>query len=76
LTFYNEKKIIVAIILGNDNTKFPEMLFSNAIKKFETAFNVIVDFSISYKSNLMTTTAMRRELQEQKPNSSIVSIKK
>jgi exopolyphosphatase/guanosine-5'-triphosphate,3'-diphosphate pyrophosphatase len=76
LTFYNEKKIIVAIILDNDSTKFPEMLFSNAIKKFETAFNVIVDFSISYKSNRMTTTAMRRELQEQKPNSSIVSINK
>jgi exopolyphosphatase/pppGpp-phosphohydrolase len=76
LTFYNEKKIIVAIILDNDSTKFPEMLFSNAIKKFETAFNVIVDFSISYKSNRMTTTAMKRELQEQKPNSSIVSINK
>jgi hypothetical protein len=76
LTFYNEKRIIVAIMLDNDNNiKFPEMLFSNAIKKFETAFNIIVDFSISYKSNQMTS-AMRRVLHRQKPNSSIVSINK
>jgi hypothetical protein len=46
LTFYNEKRIIVTMMmhnLYNGNTKFPEMLFSNAIKKFETAFNVIID---------------------------------
>ena len=60
LTFYNEKKIVLAIIIDeDDNSKFPEMLFSNAIGKFETAFNVIVDFSISYKSNRMT--AMTKE---------------
>ena len=47
------------IIDEDDNSKFPEMLFNNAIRKFETAFNVIVDLSISYKSNRMT--AMTKE---------------
>jgi exopolyphosphatase/guanosine-5'-triphosphate,3'-diphosphate pyrophosphatase len=64
LTFYNEKKVVVAVVLDDDNIKFPEMLFRNALKKFETAFNVIVDFSI-LKSNMGTTTsttAMRKEM--------------
>jgi exopolyphosphatase/guanosine-5'-triphosphate,3'-diphosphate pyrophosphatase len=65
LTFYNEKKIVVAVVL-DDNIKFPEMLFRNALKKFETTFNVVVDFSISIKSNRGTTTtsttAMRKEI--------------
>ena len=65
LTFYNEKKIVVAVVLDDDNIKFPEMLFRNALKKFETAFNVVVDFSI-LKSNRGTTststTAMRKEM--------------
>jgi exopolyphosphatase/guanosine-5'-triphosphate,3'-diphosphate pyrophosphatase len=69
LTFYNEKRIIVAMKPHNvhfDNTKFPEILFTNAIKKFETAFNVIIDLSLSYKSSRMaTTTAMGRVLHEQ-----------
>jgi hypothetical protein len=65
LTFYNEKKIVVAVVL-DDNIKFPEMLFRNALKKFETTFNVVIDFSISIKSNRGTTTtsttAMRKEI--------------
>jgi exopolyphosphatase / guanosine-5'-triphosphate,3'-diphosphate pyrophosphatase len=81
LTFYNEKKIIIAIMLDDDdNGKFPEMLFSNAVKNFESTFNVDVDFSVSYRSNRITTatsttTAMGRELHE-KPNSPIMSINK
>jgi exopolyphosphatase / guanosine-5'-triphosphate,3'-diphosphate pyrophosphatase len=55
LTFYNEKKIVLVITLDDDNSKFPEILFSNAIRKFEIAFNVVVDFSVLYKSNRMTT---------------------
>lgn len=44
LTSFNEKKVIVEITMDNDDVKFPEMLFGNAIKKFEATFNVIVDF--------------------------------
>jgi len=72
LTFCNEKKIVIAIIADKDNPQFPKMLFNNAIKKFESAFDIRVDFSISYKSGRMMRTRMART----EANSPIVSIDK
>ncbi|MBV9178917.1 MAG: hypothetical protein JO297_17960 [Nitrososphaeraceae archaeon] len=73
VTFCDEKKkIVIAIIADKDNLQFPKMLFNNVIKKFESAFDIRVDFSISYKSGRM----MRTRTARTEANSPIVSIDK
>jgi exopolyphosphatase/guanosine-5'-triphosphate,3'-diphosphate pyrophosphatase len=64
VTFCSEKKkIAIAIIADKDNLQFPKMLFNNAIKKFESVFDISVDFSLSYKSGGMIRTRKQEQKQ-------------
>jgi len=60
LRIHNDNKLMLKILLEKNRIEFPRILVENALKIFETAFEIPLDYSIHYNSS--TPNMMQRAL--------------
>jgi len=60
LRIHNDNKLMLKILLEKNRIEFPRILVENALKIFETAFEIPLDYSIHYNS--ITQNMIQRAL--------------